>query len=270
MIKQKIGVGVVTFNRPSFFKECINSIPEVDTLIVVNDGSDYPDNIYPANIKKLIEHQTNKGVGAAKNQAIKYLMKEGCDHIFLCEDDIKITNQNILEKYIIARDVTGISHFNFGYHGPLNKDTKGTPSPKYIAHYHNDVSIALNTHLCGALSYYQRQVIEKVGLLDERFRNAFEHIDYTYRIIKAGYHPPFWWFADVADSHNYIKDLDPNLARSVIRKNGLNFLIRYKYYRYLFKRKNGFYVWDIPKLEKNKILESLDLLKNKNKFADVQ
>ncbi len=71
---------------------------------------------------------------------------------------------------------------------------------KYIAHCNNNVSIALNFHICGVLSYYQRKVIEKVGLFDGRFRNAFEHINYTYRIIKAGYHPPFWWFTDVADS----------------------------------------------------------------------
>ncbi|MBT8385938.1 MAG: hypothetical protein KJO12_00875 [Ignavibacteria bacterium] len=267
-MKQKIGVGVVTFNRPKYFKECIHSIPEVDTLVVVNDGSVYPDNIYPTNIKKLIEHKASKGVGAAKNQAIKYLMKEGCDHIFLCEDDIKITNQNILEKYIIARDVTGISHFNFGYHGPLNKDRNGIPLPKYIMNYDNDVSIALNFHICGAFSYYQRKVIERVGLLDERFKNAYEHIDHTYQIIKAGYHPPFGWFADIADSHNFIKDLDPHLAQSVIRKNGLSFYIRYKYYRYLFKRKNGVYVIDIPKIEEKEVLEFLDFLRKKNRLTD--
>ena len=45
-----------------------------------------------------------------------------------------------------------------------------------------------------------------VGFFDENFVNIHEHVDYTYRIIKAGLHPPFWYFADIASAHNYIGD----------------------------------------------------------------
>jgi hypothetical protein len=50
-------------------------------------------------------------------------------------------------------------------------------------------------------------VLEQVGLIDERFYNAFDHVEHTYRIIKAGFHPNFWWFADVANSHDLLSDI---------------------------------------------------------------
>lgn len=54
--------------------------------------------------------------------------------------------------------------------------------------------------------YINKECIEKVGFFDENFVNIHEHVDYTYRIIKAGLHPPFWYFADIASAHNYIGD----------------------------------------------------------------
>jgi hypothetical protein len=36
---------------------------------------------------------------------------------------------------------------------------------------------------------------------------AFNHVEHTYRIIKAGFHPNFWWFADVANSHDLLSDI---------------------------------------------------------------
>jgi len=53
--------------------------------------------------------------------------------------------------------------------------------------------------------------------MDEQFYNALEHVDHTYQIIKAGYHPPFRWFADVQGSENCLKDIVPDHQQSKIR-----------------------------------------------------
>ena len=42
--------------------------------------------------------------------------------------------------------------------------------------------------------------------MDERFYNALEHVDHTIAVIDAGMHPPFGYFADIADSQDYIGD----------------------------------------------------------------
>ncbi len=97
MSSGRIGVGVITYNRVPLFIQCVKSIPAVDRLIVVNDGNPYEETIYPSTVTKVIQHRKNRGVGISKNDALRYLMNEGCEHIFLCEDDIRIKNEKIFK-----------------------------------------------------------------------------------------------------------------------------------------------------------------------------
>jgi GT2 family glycosyltransferase len=221
MESQKIGIGVVTCNRPEFFLKCMLSLPQEYEIVVVNDGSDFTD------INKLkekinfhyIHNPFNIGVGKSKNKLFKYLLKQGCEHIFIIEDDIIIKNKAVFQKYIEARYKTGIQHFNFGYHGPANRNniSKGKPTPKHIIDYDDNLAIAINTHSVGAFCYYTREVLEKVGLIDETYCNAFEHVDHDYRIAKAGYCTPYWNWPDLANSYEYIDELACSEESSAIR-----------------------------------------------------
>ena len=202
----KIGAAVITYNRPEYFKRCINSIPALDQLVVVNDGNPYDSSLYPNTVKELIQHTHNKSVGVSKNEAMRYLIQTGCDSIFLIEDDMLIKNEKVFEDYIKLASATGIWHLNFGYHGPANRKPDGTKNPRLVVEYKNDLKLALNPNCVGAVSYYLRGVIKNVGYMDEKFNNAWEHVEHTYRIIKAGLHPPFWWFADLANSDEYIQE----------------------------------------------------------------
>jgi len=238
MIKNKIGVGVITCNREKFFQKCISHIPPVDSIIVINDGLPYRNTKYPAHVTNIIQHKTNYGVTKSKNEALRYLLDQGCTHIFLHEDDIYIKDNSILEKYIKAAEVSRILHLNYAYHGPGNRDESGMPVYRTVVTYPDGIKISLNRNIVGALSYYHRTVLEKVGLMDERFKNALDHVDHTYQIIKAGYHPPFWWFADYHESHKYVDDQDKTLGKSVIRRK-LTWKLRVKLNAYKFRIKNG-------------------------------
>lgn len=214
-MSSKIGVGIVTYKRPEYFTNCLSSIDKstVDEMIVVNDGTPYDMQIDVP----VIQHPTNMGVGKSKNDALKYLLDRGCNHMFLIEDDIMIQDASVFQKYIQASVVTGIQHFNYSQHGLMNK-YPGTdiPNIKKRIEYSSDVSIDLFTHCVGAFSYYSRKCLDHVGLLDEAFYNAFDHVEHTYRIIKANMHPQFWWFADIADSNKYLKDVPWSLSTSTI------------------------------------------------------
>ncbi len=205
-MNNKIGVGVITCNRLEFFKKCIDSIPDIDTLVVVNDGSSYPSEVYPSKVKEVIQHTRNKSVGVSKNELLRTLIQDGCDHLFIIEDDMFIKNSNIFSEYIKLANATGIWHLNFGYHGPANIKPDGSKNPRLVVEYKDTIKLALNHHCVGAMSYYLRGVIKNIGYMDERFNNAWEHVEHTYRIIKAGLHPPFWWFADLANSDKYIQE----------------------------------------------------------------
>lgn len=216
----KIGIGIVTCNRPDFFLKSIMSMPDDHTLAVVNDGCDFKD------LRKLQEkkhfhythNKTNQGVGKSKNTLFRYLLKQKCDHIFIVEDDIVVKGHEIFDKYIEARNKTGIQHFNFGYHGPANRGgiSGGQPTPRYVFEY-NGIKLAINTHSVGAFCYYSRNVLEKVGLIDENFLNAFEHVDHDYRISKAGFCTPYWNWPDIADSYLFLDELACSENSSAIR-----------------------------------------------------
>ena len=214
------GVGIVTCNRPAFFLKCFNSIPKDMELVVVNDGMDFQD------VDKIISkrpftynhNKVNMGVGKSKNILFKALLEKKCDHIFIMEDDIVVKDPGVFDAYIRARELTGIQHFAFGYHGPANKNgvSGGAPVPRYVVDY-NTIKIAINMHSVGAFCYYTKEALEKAGLIDEEYTNAFEHVDHDYRLHKAGFTTPYWHFPDIANSTDYLEEIECSEASSAIR-----------------------------------------------------
>ena len=218
---EKIGIGIVTYNRPDGLKKLLDSISYCNfvDVVIVNDG-DRIDNL-PGWNYYLINNETNLGVGKSKNIALRALMEKGCDHFFLIEDDIFVKDEAVFQKYIDASKASGIQHFNFSQHGVMNKThpmNGSVPNPRLTVDYKSS-KVSLYPHCVGAFSYYSKQCLDKVGLLDERYYNACEHVDHTYEIIKADMHPPFWWFADIDESWKYLGDEEWSLSQSTISSN---------------------------------------------------
>lgn len=177
--------------------------PVLDTIWVYNDGSDveYPKIAYNSH------RERNKGVAHAKNWLIKKLLKEGCDYIFLAEDDIVPKSPKAITEYIKLSDKSGIEHMMFAHHGKANEG-KVALRTKGIDLYRNPI---------GAWCLYTRKVIEEVGLFDENFKNAWEHVEHSWRIARAGFTPP--WGACVADltkSQEYLEEIPGSVNNSSI------------------------------------------------------
>ncbi len=233
--RKSIGFGMVTYNAEHRIKQSAFTVPNwVDNFVIVNDGTPYSEDSYPKEVH-IIQHETNKSVGAAKTTAIKYLLENtDCEHIFLMEDDIIIKDENVFEEYIKHSLVSGIKHLNFALHGPANKkgsqgfsdlndrkDVDGEPNPRMIVPYKNEennqeVTIALYPNCVGAFSYYSRKVLEDLGGFDPAFKNAWEHVEHTYQAIKKMYHPAFWYFADINKSWDYLTDIPNSIEESTI------------------------------------------------------
>jgi GT2 family glycosyltransferase len=233
-MNSKIGIGIITCNRPDYLKRLAKSLTSViaDELIIVNDGDQQNFSIESNRAFLYNVTPPKQGVAKAKNIALTALMNADCEHIFLIEDDVEILDKTVFEKYINAAKDTGILHFNFGpgtpfnriqnVHGDvhnrhlLNQDSK--PNPKLIVEYKN-TKIALYEHIAGTFSYYNKRVLDDIGIIDEQFYNAWDHVEHSYRIIQKGYHPPFWWFADIADSDKYLTIQSAALDNSAIAKS---------------------------------------------------
>ena len=254
-----IGVGIITCNRPEFFKKCRESIKEewYDHIVVVNDGEGP---LFDAHLP-ILATTGMEGVGRAKNMALKHLLEKDCDYIILVEDDM-LFKDNIFKEYIKAHKATGIQHFMFAYHGPANKAgvSGGKPVPRKIIDY-GEVKIALNQHCVGAVCFYTRKCLDEVGLYDETYTNAFEHVDHSYELAKDNYSTPYWWWADIANSLDYVVEQACSEDSSAIRPRD-DWQSNIKEAWGKFTAKHGVGPTAVPDVPVNVVIEKLKQIKN--------
>lgn len=230
----KIGLGITTYERPEYLKKCLEGVvghllPELNSCYLYNDGSKDPEyeKVYrkmPANIK-VCHAAKNRGVAHAKNWLLRHMMDDGCDYMFLAEDDIVPLSPKAVTEYVRLSEKSGIEHMMFAHHGEANKD-KRMLRKNGIDLYRNPI---------GAWCMYTKCVIEEVGYFDENFINAWEHVEHSWRIAKAGYTPH--WGASVVDlskSKQYLKEIPGSIEGSSIRPrsdwmaNNINGLIYWR------------------------------------------
>jgi GT2 family glycosyltransferase len=276
-MSEKIGVGIITCNRPEYLRRLLNSLVPceqvISELVIVNDGT--PITEFDLSQGSWIDNPTNIGVGKSKNKALKYLFDKGCDYFFLIEDDMIILNPTVFKQYIDACKISGIQHFNYGPGSPFNRkqtiknfdlhnrhllsqDTE--PNPKMILDY-KTCRVALYEHTVAMFSFFTRHVIETVGYIDEQFYNAWEHVDHTYCIIKAGYHPPFWWFADLANSHELLTEAPGAIDNSSIANKTEQWEKNVYGGRELYLKKHGHYPNQPPHVSKETVINIVKQLK---------
>jgi hypothetical protein len=53
--------------------------------------------------------------------------------------------------------------------------------------------------------------------MDENFKNAWEHLEHTYRLANKGVTTPFWYFADHPQSGILLSEISGSLRQSTIR-----------------------------------------------------
>ena len=276
----KIGVGIITCNRPEYLRNLLNTLPydRIDTLVIVNDGK--PIDTFDLHKGVMIDNPINLGVGKSKNKAMKHLYDAGCDYIFIIEDDMLIKDATVFDKYIEAYKASGIHHFNYGPGSPFNRkqtiqnfdlhnrhllDQHSEPNPKLIIEYNKGVKVALYEHTVAMFSFFTREVLEKVGYIDEDFYNAWEHVDHTYRIIKAGYHPPFWWFADIANSADYLTEAPGAIDNSSIANKTEQWEKNVYGGREIYLKKHGHYPNQPPFVSRADVILTIKKLKSNGK-----
>jgi glycosyltransferase involved in cell wall biosynthesis len=259
-MKEKIGIAIITYNRQDFFEKVQASIPDYVSLYVVNTGSKYPDSVYQDRVKL---HQCNKKtcVGWGKNHGLRMMINDGCEHLFLMEDDVVIKDPDVCKKYIKAASVSGIWHMNFGFSHKENLDRQfNTPVFRNLIDYTDDVSLIFTPNVFGAFTYYHKGIIKNVGYHDERFNeNYIDHIELTYRTIKAGLHPPFWWFADINKSWDMISNLYNMEDDSIVQNEERSKSAITKACMY-FKQKHGYIPMQIPQTQEPEVLKLLEII----------
>lgn len=225
----KIGIGLVTYNREERCKPIFEAIekfmPKDSFFVVINDGALYE--MGPKINKRELANYVGKtgpvggnvrwhcnfeqmGVAYSKNRALRILLQEECEHIFLIEDDIEILDGGVFEAYIKASETTKLRHFNFQH------SNNGGKTHRARYQYPEGVVIDLFRNPEAGFSYFHRSLLNEFGLFDPVYMNAFEHIDYEYRLAIAEVAPPFWWFPDISNSTDFLKEVVAPIDNSTI------------------------------------------------------
>ncbi len=199
-----VSIVILTFNQLDRTKECLASIEKHtgiphEVIVVDNGSTDGTVNYLRKWAKKhdnfhLIVNKTNKGFAAGNNQGIE--QAKG-DYVVLLNNDV-VVSEGWLEGMLSAfeKDST------IGLVGPMTNYISGEqmePDAAYkdLAEFeafarnyrvvHKDQVNAV-VRLVGFCLMIKREVIEKIGLLDERFgKGNFEDDDYCLRASIAGY-----------------------------------------------------------------------------------
>lgn len=205
MKELSIFVIVVTYKGRQWYDCCFQSLRQsilpVKTIVVdnaSNDGTvDYIKDKYPEII--LIESDKNLGFGQANNKGFRYALDNGCDYVFLLNQDAWIESDT-LGKLVRQSN----EHGDFGILSPihLSADKKHFENgfSYFMSDYRNITRSMVEDMFFGRLgSLYQaryinaaawllpRKILETVGGFDPLFFHYGEDDNYMDRVLFHGF-----------------------------------------------------------------------------------
>ncbi len=220
----KIGLSIISYDRPDFLKRTLDSLEgslwggaHHKAIILDEPFSEKKYGWLRQYSHLSFTYKENQGIAPTKNLALSDMIKEGCTDLFIMEDDILMRDAQTCLKYVDYARSTQVPHLNFALHGELNKGQR-----KMATWQHPNqapTTVCVYPHCVGAFSYYSRDIITRVGLIDENFKNAWDHVEHTWRICQTGLIPPFWYFMDHPDSDSLLMEQIGSLQASVIRRD---------------------------------------------------
>lgn len=179
----KIGIGVISYKRPKECQEvCRGILSTIDkslgnyTFVCAVDQEDISEYKEVAKIFPIINGK-NAGVAMNKNRALWRL--QGCDIVFLLEDDFKPIQHGWVELYLTAVKETNMQHFNHIRLDHRDKLYKVIKMPSF--------TIGIYERNTAQLMVMTKEVIKTIGAFDISYgKFGYEHSDYTRRCKLAG------------------------------------------------------------------------------------
>ncbi len=259
--KNETAVIIITCNREEFFLKLYNSIDKdsVDKIYVVNAGNKYTE--YPSDVEVIFPKRNPTVVGIAKNIGLRKAKADCYKYLFLVEDDVVITNNEVWEKYILTAADSGLwaAQLSYGTHGGIrggNVEKDGSPKRRGVVDY-DQYKVDLYLYSFQAFTLIHADHLTDSVYYREIYSNAAEHLDQHQTIfLKEHKGLPILWHPDIHNSFLYISDQDSNHESSVIRKNP-EFIQNFSNAWGEFKAKFGYYPQDAPVFSQENVLQML-------------
>lgn len=198
----KSAIVILSYNLLDYTRKCIESIretvpAEAREIVVVDNASEdgsvewlreQPDII-------LVENNQNMGFPIGCNQGIEAASAEA--DIFLLNNDTVLPLNALfwLRMGLYASDKNGAAGSVSNYVANLQQVAQGIQGEEELLRYGEQTNVPMKypyenkIYLIGFALLIKREVLNQVGLLDERFTPGnSEDEDYGLRVLKAGYH----------------------------------------------------------------------------------
>jgi len=193
----RIAAVVVTYNRFELLRECVDAIRnqtrKLDEIIVVNNSSTDGTEKWLDEQKDLtVITQENSGSAGGQFTGIKTAYEKGYDWVWCLDTDV-VTKPNTLEK-LISAGVFKSEEVGFLTSHILDKNNKVSYiNIPYIKTFSDVLESLTGNHAIDVISssfgsvLFNRIAISKVGYPIPAFFIWGDDIEYTMRIIHAGY-----------------------------------------------------------------------------------
>jgi O-antigen biosynthesis protein len=254
---KQLSVIIVNYNVKHFLEHCLTALfkagkhIKLEVFVVDNNSVDGSVNMIKEKFPQvqLIENKTNVGFSKANNQAIKLAQGE---YILLLNPDT-VVEESTFEKCIAFMNenpdagALGVKMIDGkGRFLPESKRSLPTPAiaffkifgfsaifpkSKIFGRYHLGFLDKNQIHtvdiLTGAFMFLRKEICDKIGYLDEDYFMYGEDIDYSYRILKAGYKN--YYYPDTTIIH---------YKGESTKKGSLNYVFTFYNAMIIFARKN--------------------------------
>lgn len=205
MQEPRVGAVILNWNGWQDTAECLESLRgltyrNVEILVVDNGSAD--DSV--AQLRRrfpeinLTALPQNIGFGGASNLGMHALLDAGVDYLWLLNNDTAVSTLALTELVQTAeRDprlgLVASVLYNYGEPGVVQAWGGGTLHPYLLTLHHHFAPADSYDHLLGTSLLIRREVVEQIGLLDERYIFSMEDTEYSLRAREHG------WRLGVAD-----------------------------------------------------------------------
>jgi len=254
---KQLSIVIVNYNVKNLLKKCLESIfkyekhIEVEAIVVDNNSTDHSQKMLKREFPqvKLLENKRNLGFSAGCNQGIK---ESQGTYILLLNPDSELTPGGLktMIDFMDSKPKVGICGPKMmDQGGNLQFSCRSFPSyltaisssqsilnrifpdnllsQKYLLKNQDHSQIREVDWVSGSCLLAKRKMLEKVGLLDERFYMYVEDVDLCYRAKMAGF--SVFYFPKVKVIHHIGKST---------QKKKLNMLVEHHRSMYHFYKKH--------------------------------
>lgn len=186
-----VSIYIPCYNAGKYLDRCVASILNqtypIQTILVVDDGSKDDTAAIAAKYPqvKLIRHQVNRGLAAARNTAWQNLDTEYIANL----DADCVAESDWLEK--LMRNIEATDSNLAGVGGKLvEANLVGVANRWRVAHmsqHWGDEPIQNPKWVYGSNSVYRRSVLAEVNGYKENYRTNYEDLDLSRRLYEKGY-----------------------------------------------------------------------------------